>query len=98
MWIHRVLATYMIKWISTFEKNEEYLSNIKALNGFLDVSSGGGILATIALRISIIPIPSYSKKSNFIMYLHVYVCVCIIYIYVCVCVCVCVCVYFYLWE
>lgn len=50
MWIHRVLPTYMIKWISTFEKNEEYLSNIKALNGFLDVSSGGGILATIALR------------------------------------------------
>jgi len=44
------------------KKNVEYLSNIKALNGLLDVSSGGGILATIALRISIIPIPSYSKK------------------------------------
>ena len=80
MWIHRVLPTYMNKWISTFEKNEEYLSNIKALNGFLDVSLGGGILATIALRISIIPIPSYSKKvTSLCSYMYMYVCV---YIYI----------------
>ena len=93
MWIHRVLPTYMIKWISTFEKNEEYLSNIKALNGFLDVSSGGGILATIALRISIIPIPSYSsrKVTSLCSNMYMYVCVCVLYM--CVCVCVCVCVY-----
>jgi hypothetical protein len=46
----------------TFTKSKKYLSNIKALNGLFDVSGGGGILATIAFRISIIPIPSYKRK------------------------------------
>ena len=39
-------------------KQEVYLSNIKALRGLLAPSRGGGILSTIALRISVIPIPS----------------------------------------
>jgi hypothetical protein len=40
-----------------------HLSNIKALNGLSAVSLGGGIRSTIALRISVIPIPSYKREG-----------------------------------
>lgn len=39
-------------------KPQLYLSNIKALSGLVAASRGGGILSTMALRISVIPIPS----------------------------------------
>lgn len=44
--------------LTIFWEKGLYLSKIKALNGLSAVSAGGGILVTIALRISVIPIPS----------------------------------------
>lgn len=41
-----------------------YLSNIKALKGLLVVSRGGGILWTIAFKISKIPTPSYKERQD----------------------------------
>lgn len=53
------------------ENKIEYLSKIRALKGREAVSFGGGTFATIASKISDIPIPSYigkckgeNKKSN----------------------------------
>lgn len=40
-----------------------YLSNIRALKGLLAESRGGGILSTIAFKISVIPTPSYKRKA-----------------------------------
>ena len=61
-WHHKVIFVIIkSSRLITFAKSKEYLSNIKALNGLSDVSAGGGILATIALRISIIPTPSYTE-------------------------------------
>ena len=45
-------------------KSNIYLSNIKALNGLSAVSLGEGIRSTIALRISVIPIPSYKREGT----------------------------------
>lgn len=43
-----------------------YLSNIRALSGLSAFSCGGGTFLTMAVRISVMPIPSLKEKKNII--------------------------------